>query len=462
MLARLLRWTVDSVAEREGSAPTEIAVTHPANWGAYKTDLLRQAMRLADLDVDITLTEPEAAAISYAATERVAPGDVVAVYDLGGGTFDAAVLRKTADGFEILGDPEGIERLGGIDFDQAVFAFVSEALDGAVTKLDPAEPGTLAALARLRQECVDAKEALSTDTETVVPVILPGLQTEVLITRAEFEAMIRPTLADTLTALRRALRSAHVDPGDVKAVLLVGGSSRIPLVADLVSHELERPVAVDLHPKHAVAQGAAIAADDGRDNVIVPLWPDFTPPVDPVEDAPSAVEPLVEPAAAPPAPPAPPPPPSVPAPTPVPASADLAPPPHSPAAPPPPVTAAAHDSTPPRGRRGILIGSIAAALVVIAGAAAFALTRDSGGGATAAGCPPAGKPAVCISDVNVSGQSILATFTSHDVQIADPFSGEAGPSIRSSSSTRRTRAAGACGDRTHRSAIPVVSCGGSA
>jgi molecular chaperone DnaK (HSP70) len=70
-------------------------------------------------------TEPEAAAISYAAGERMADGDVVAVYDLGGGTFDAAVLRRTAGGFELLGRPEGIEQLGGADFDEAVFDHVT-------------------------------------------------------------------------------------------------------------------------------------------------------------------------------------------------------------------------------------------------------------------------------------------------------------------------------------------------
>ena len=122
--ARLLRWVIVKVTESEGEAPERVAVTHPANWGPYKLDLLHQAIRIADLVDVVTITEPEAAAIHYATLERIDAGMVVAVFDLGGGTFDAAILRKKSEGFEFLGQPEGIERLGGIDFDEAVFAFV--------------------------------------------------------------------------------------------------------------------------------------------------------------------------------------------------------------------------------------------------------------------------------------------------------------------------------------------------
>jgi actin-like ATPase involved in cell morphogenesis len=260
LMAKLLRWVVDAVTEREGGPPDQIAISYPANWGPYKKDLLDQAIRQADVGGATTLTEPEAAATYYASNERVEVGDVVAVYDLGGGTFDAAVLRKTDSGFEILGQPEGIERLGGIDFDEAVFAHVARALDGALERLDPSDPSAVAAVARLRQECAEAKESLSSDTEASIPVLLPTIQREIRLTRGEFESMVRPPLAETIDALRRALRSAGVDPSDVTAVLLVGGSSRIPLVAQMVSAELGRPVAVDAHPKHAVALGAALAA----------------------------------------------------------------------------------------------------------------------------------------------------------------------------------------------------------
>jgi molecular chaperone DnaK len=260
LTAKVLRWVVDKVTESQGGAPTGIAISYPANWGDYKTDLLRQAIARADLDRVAMVTEPEAAAIHYASQERVEQGSIVAVYDLGGGTFDAAVLRKTGAGWEILGDPQGVERLGGVDFDEAVFQHVVTSLDGAVEQLDPDDATALAAVARLRFECVDAKEALSTDTEVTIPVLLPNIQTEVRLTRSELEQMVRPALEGSITALDRALRSANVKTADVSTVLLVGGSSRVPLVAELVGSELGRPVAIDAHPKYSVALGAAVIA----------------------------------------------------------------------------------------------------------------------------------------------------------------------------------------------------------
>jgi molecular chaperone DnaK len=257
--ARMIRWVVDLVSEREGGPPRRIAVTHPASWGAHKKDLLGRALR----DVGLTVTflaEPQAAAVSYASAERVDAGSTVAVYDLGGGTFDAAVVRKNNNGtFELLGQPEGIERLGGVDFDEVVFSHVRDSLGGQLDSLDPEDPNVLSAVARLRRECVEAKEALSSDTEATIPVLLPELRTQTRLVRSEFEAMIRPALEETIVALRRAVSSAGLRPDDLSAVLLVGGSSRIPLVSQLVSDELGRPVAVDADPKTAIAMGAALA-----------------------------------------------------------------------------------------------------------------------------------------------------------------------------------------------------------
>lgn len=261
LIARMLRWTVDRVARQEGTKPAAIGVSHPANWGPYKKDLLDQAVQIAGMDVPVaTLTEPEAAALHYASSERVEVGDVVAVYDLGGGTFDACVLRKAEEGFEFLGRPEGIERLGGIDFDDAVFDYVLRSVDGGLDIPDPAPPAVIAAATQLRRDCVEAKEALSADTEVTIPVIFPDVQAQVTLSRSEFEGMIQTPLSDTAKALRRALQSAGVGPSEVRKVLLVGGSSKIPLVSEMVSAELGRPVAVDTHPKHSIAFGAGIAA----------------------------------------------------------------------------------------------------------------------------------------------------------------------------------------------------------
>ena len=283
-----------------------VTLTHPANWGPYKCELFAQVPELAGLGEVQMLTEPEAAAAHYARNDRLDPGALVAVYDLGGGTFDATVLRTTEHGFDILGRPEGIEGLGGIDFDEAVFTHVDQTLDGAVSRLDPADPRATSAAIRLRHECVTAKETLSADTETTIPVLLPELQTEVRLTRGEFEKMIRPAIGATIASLRRALQSARIDPAQLHTVLLVGGSSRIPMVAHLVSAELGRPTSVDTHPKHAIALGAAaVGADTTRVGAAATAAPALgrltPPPADKagLAEASALVPPLVAGAAAP-------------------------------------------------------------------------------------------------------------------------------------------------------------------
>jgi YVTN family beta-propeller protein len=260
LLGTLLRDVLAKVTETEGGPPERVVLTHPANWGPFRRGLFEEVPNLAGLS-DVTLiTEPEAAAAHYATSRRLDDGQTVAVYDLGGGTFDATVLRKRPGGVEILGTPEGIERLGGVDFDEAILSHVNVAAGGALGELDMRDPRTTIALARLRQDCVLAKEALSVDTETVLPVFLPGRHFDVKLTREEFENMVRAPIESTIGALSRTLRSAQVAPEQLSAVLLVGGSSRIPLVARMVSEELGRPTVVDTHPKYAVALGAATLA----------------------------------------------------------------------------------------------------------------------------------------------------------------------------------------------------------
>ncbi|OGO57791.1 MAG: hypothetical protein A2Z32_14600 [Chloroflexi bacterium RBG_16_69_14] len=264
LLAHLLRAIVARVSEQSGGPPDAIVLTHPASYGAYKIDLLEQAVRQADVANVTLLTEPEAAAVHYARQERVPVGAVIAVYDFGGGTFDATMLRKTETGFEQLGRPEGMERLGGIDFDEALFTRVMTMVRGTGTEVDPNDPATLAAIARLREECRRAKEALSSDTDATIAVALPGLQTEMRLTREEFEEMIRPRITETIGALGRAVKSAGLEFDGVDRILLVGGSSRIPLVAEMVREATGRPIAVDAHPKHSMALGAAIIAEERR------------------------------------------------------------------------------------------------------------------------------------------------------------------------------------------------------
>jgi YVTN family beta-propeller protein len=260
LLGTLLQDVVARVAETLGSKPDRVALTHPAHWSPARREAFTEAIRAAGLPEVRTVTEPEAVAAHYAAAGRIAEGDTVAVYDLGGGSFDATVLRRTGQGVELLGLPEGIERLGGGAFDEAILSHVNQLADGPLTGLDRRDPEHAAAVARLRQACVQAKHALSAQIDTRIPVLLPNRQAEVTLTRPEFEQMIRSAVQTTIGSLLKALQAAEVEPGELAAVLLVGGSTRIPLVSNLIKDALARPVVLDEQPKHPVALGAAILA----------------------------------------------------------------------------------------------------------------------------------------------------------------------------------------------------------
>jgi molecular chaperone DnaK len=249
LMAELLRWVVRTAADRMGERPTETVVTYPANWGPYKLGQLEQVVSLADIGPNRSCAEPVAAAAQYASRTRVDAGDRLAVYDLGGGTFDACVVEQTLQGFRLFGRPEGIDHLGGVDFDEAVFQHVVTELGHPVADLDPADPAVAVGLARLRRDVVEAKEALSSDVTAVIPVALPGVNKTIRITRAELETMIRPALRTSIDALDRAVRSAGLTTEELRAIVLVGGSSRIPLVRELLEREFGVPIAIDNHPR---------------------------------------------------------------------------------------------------------------------------------------------------------------------------------------------------------------------
>ena len=253
----VLGHVLELVEEREDASPDTVVATHPANWGPYKLELFEQAVRQST-DGDVTLlSEPEAAARYYSSLERVEVGDVVAVYDLGGGTFDAAVLERTEDGYRLVGEPSGIERLGGIDFDRALYRHVLGQVDGNLADADQVDGfGIGPGYQRLRADCVRAKELLSTDVTATLPVLLPGVDTVVRVTRKELEALLRPALAPTVEMMGDAITAAGLVPSELHRILLVGGSSRIPLIGEMLSESLGVPVGVDLHPKLATVLGA--------------------------------------------------------------------------------------------------------------------------------------------------------------------------------------------------------------
>jgi molecular chaperone DnaK len=272
LTAVLIRWVVDRVAEREGGPADALVVTHPAGWGGHRKALLHHELVRQGLTEVTLLAEPIAVAEGWT-TDRPAPGDLLATYGLGAGTGWAAVVRRTDAGmFELVTAAEGAEPVGGGHFDDAIVDCVRDQL-GRALDVDPADPQSWLAMARLRGICTGAKEMLSTETEVIVPVRLPDAPADVRVSRADFERAIRPAVTAAADLLPRTLRAAGVDTKDLQAVLLTGGSVRIPLVADVVGAATTATTTVVPEPETAVVAGAATAARrllTGPDRQVVP------------------------------------------------------------------------------------------------------------------------------------------------------------------------------------------------
>ncbi|MFF0909619.1 Hsp70 family protein [Microbacterium enclense] len=256
LLAAQLRDVVAAVTEQYGEEPERVVVTCPAAWGPYRREQFARISELSGVRVDEIVADAVAAATFFARDRRLGEGAILAVFDLGGRTTDAAVLRVGSDGPEVLGTPEGIEHLGGDDFDDAVRGLLDQRLGGRISALDPADPADAATLVSVDEASARAKEALSVRDETVVRLDLDGAEQAIALTRPDVERSIRPMVTTAVAALQRSIASAGVDPDDVDVVVLAGGSARIPLVAEEVS-SLGRPVAATHHPKFTVALGAA-------------------------------------------------------------------------------------------------------------------------------------------------------------------------------------------------------------
>ncbi|MFJ4065083.1 Fe-S protein assembly chaperone HscA [Pseudomonas sp. NPDC089996] len=222
-------------------------ITVPAYFDDAQRQATKDAARLAGLSVLRLLNEPTAAAVAYGLDQN-AEG-LVAIYDLGGGTFDISILRLTAGVFEVLATG-GDTALGGDDFDHAIAGWIIEQA-GLSADLDPATQRQL-----LQAACA-AKEAL-TDADTVS--VNHGAWTGEL-SRCAFEAMIEPLVARSLKACRRAVRDSGVELEEVGAVVMVGGSTRVPRVREAVGALFGRTPMTSIDPDQVVAIGAAIQAD---------------------------------------------------------------------------------------------------------------------------------------------------------------------------------------------------------
>jgi Fe-S protein assembly chaperone HscA len=266
-------------AEAHFGAPIERAVvTVPAYFNDSQRQATKDAGRIAGLDVVRIVNEPTAASLAYG-LHRLGQG-VVAVYDLGGGTFDISILRVKDGIFEVLAT-NGDTHLGGDDIDRALMLWLLDDVrtrhqgDLARAGLDlAADPE---AMQELRLAAEAAKIRLSSEERTTVTLPFAGFTYRRTITRAELEPLVDPLVARTLGPCRLALADAGLGPGDIDEVVLVGGSTRVPLVRRRVQELFGTTPHSQLNPDEVVALGAAVQAQILAGGITDMLLLDVTP-----------------------------------------------------------------------------------------------------------------------------------------------------------------------------------------
>jgi len=261
-----------------GQTVTEAVITVPAYFNDAERQATKDAGKIAGLDVKRIINEPTAAALAYG-LDKTDKEQTILVYDLGGGTFDVSILELADGTFEVL-STAGDNKLGGDDFDEVIMDWIvrefktESGVDLAQDKM---------AMQRVKDAAEKAKKDLSgiTSVQISLPFISMNasgpLHLEKTLSRAQFEDMTRSLVERTLVPLRQALKDAGVTANDLHQILLVGGSTRIPAVAEAIKKELGKDPSKGVNPDEVVAMGAAIQAGVLQGDVKDVLLLDVTP-----------------------------------------------------------------------------------------------------------------------------------------------------------------------------------------
>ncbi len=285
----------DTAESYLGEKVTKAVITVPAYFNDAERQATKNAGKIAGLEVERIINEPTAAALAYGLDKQEGLHTIL-VYDLGGGTFDVSIMELGDGVFEVK-STSGNNRLGGDDFDQRIIDYlVSEFKKENNVDLTKDKM----AMQRLKDAAEKAKKDLSgvSTTQISLPFISQGsdgpLHLEVSLSRAKFEDLIRDLVESTMEPVRKALKDAKMSASDINKVILVGGSTRIPMVQELIQKELGKEPHKGVNPDEVVSMGAAIQGGvlTGEVNDVVLL--DVTPLTLGIETLGGVMTPLIE------------------------------------------------------------------------------------------------------------------------------------------------------------------------
>lgn len=269
--AQVLKQLKEQAEAYLGEEVTQAVITVPAYFNDAQRQATKDAGRIAGLEVLRLVNEPTAASLAYGLDKR--KSGVVAVYDFGGGTFDISILRLQEGIFEVLAT-NGDTHLGGDDIDNRL---LSIALEDIAAEWGEDVSGNGQAVQTIRRAVIEAKEQLSFVPQVAIHVEYKGRAYQREITRELFDGLIKDIIDRTLQPCREAMRDAKVQPEDIDEVVLVGGSTRIPLVRQAVEALFRAKPHTELNPDEVVALGAAVQAailsGDVQDQLLLDVTP---------------------------------------------------------------------------------------------------------------------------------------------------------------------------------------------